>query len=61
MHCGTQIKITHGSPHSVNVIKLKSDCSKSFSKDDFFFNKNNHLIIHVLRVVLYFRFLKAGL
>lgn len=41
------MKTTHS---SVNVVKLKSDCSKSFSKEDHYLNKNNHLIVHVLRV-----------
>lgn len=31
----------------VNVIKLKSDGSKFFSKENYFLNENNYLIIYV--------------
>lgn len=43
------MKRTHSSPHSVTVVKLKSNCSKSISKKGHFLNKN-HLIVQVLRV-----------
>lgn len=43
-------KNPQSSSHSINVVKLKSDCSKCFSKEDHFLNKNNHPVVHFLRV-----------